>query len=522
MSLALYRKYRPKTFSKLVGQDTIKTSLLHEIQNGQVAHAYLFSGPRGVGKTTTARLLARAVNCKKIKDGEPDNTCDFCTEILEGRSLDIIEIDAASNTGVDHVREHIIENSRFTPQRLPMKVFVIDEVHMLSTSAFNALLKTLEEPPAHAMFILATTEIHKVPETIISRCQRFDFKRIGTEDLMKRLDVIAKQEKVSVDPDVMRTIARRANGSSRDAEVLLTQLLALGDAKITQEQADLVLPRSDVHSLIQLITYLQNGDTVSALTLVNRLASEGAHMGELMDDLIELLRKIVLINVGGGLSEFDQSGLDDDAIGALRSVAGGYTLDRLLASIETLLEKKSEARDAPLPQLPLELAVLSIIQSGGRQAQPASPQVPPATEEKKKAKTASPPVAPPRVQKPHASATSLNAIHAWWPKILEGVRKDHRGLYLLLKAGKVVSFDGSLLTLGFPFKLLAEQANSVKSRAILLPLFREQSSQDLEYTTSIVEEDQQAPNPGPVSSEPESGAFAGLLESLGGEVVGEE
>ncbi len=195
MSQAIYIKYRPALFEDLVGQNHIKVTLQNEIENNRIAHAYLFSGPRGVGKTTTARLLAKAINCEDKKTTEACDKCSFCKEINAKRSMDVIEIDAASHTGVDNVRENIIENSRFTPQHLKYKVFIIDEVHMLSLSAFNALLKTLEEPPEHVIFILATTEIHRVPETIISRCQRFDFKRVNIDDLISRLKYIAGKEK---------------------------------------------------------------------------------------------------------------------------------------------------------------------------------------------------------------------------------------------------------------------------------------------------------------------------------------
>src|SRR3989344_5558425 len=188
MATTLYRKYRPQTFAEVVGQNHIKTTLQNELEKDKIAHAYLFSGPRGLGKTTMARLFAKAVNCLTRKSGqsEPCNQCNSCQEVITGRSLDVIEIDAASHTGVDNVRENIIENSRFTPTSRKFKVFIIDEVHMLSTSAFNALLKTLEEPPEHAIFILATTEIHKVPETIVSRCQHFDFHKVPTADIVKR------------------------------------------------------------------------------------------------------------------------------------------------------------------------------------------------------------------------------------------------------------------------------------------------------------------------------------------------
>src|SRR3989339_626328 len=222
MSQALYRTYRPQTFADLTGQEHVKRTLQNQLKIGRVAHAYLFTGTRGVGKTTAARLLAKAVNCQGITEGkdslpEPCNVCSSCQEITGGSSLDVYEIDAASNTGVDHVREHIIESVRFSPNKAKMKVFIIDEVHMLSTSAFNALLKTLEEPPAHALFILATTEIHKVPATILSRCQRFDFKKISKEAMVTRLASIVKQEKRNVDEDVLLGIAKHSGGSERDA-----------------------------------------------------------------------------------------------------------------------------------------------------------------------------------------------------------------------------------------------------------------------------------------------------------------
>jgi len=375
MSVALYRKYRPKLFSEVTNQNHVKITLQNEILSDKLAHAYLFCGPRGTGKTTLARLLSKAVNCLDLQENaEPCNKCQSCLDIAQNKSLDIIEIDAASHTGVDNVRENIINNARFTPTNSKYKVFIIDEVHMLSPQAFNALLKTLEEPPTHVIFILATTEAHKVPVTIISRCQRFDFKKIIASELVERLRWIVSQEKIEVEEKVLEVIAKNSGGCVRDAESLLEQVLSLDAKKVTFEQAQLVLPRLDFDSLVDLFEKMIKKEAKQAIELVNTLVEDGVDIVQYNKHLIEFLRKILLYKVNGQRIELS-SEMDEILVDKIVKLVENVSTERLVQIIEIFLEKKSSFRQADIIQLPLEIAILQVIDQADTISQKIEPVI---------------------------------------------------------------------------------------------------------------------------------------------------
>lgn len=358
MSETLYRKYRPKAFSEVTDQEPIKLTIAQEIKSGKLAHAFLFSGPRGVGKTTMARLLAKAVNCPHLKDGfEPCNECEVCKEIESGRSLDVIEIDAASQTGVDQVRENIIASARMATAIRKCKVFIVDEVHMLSTAAFNALLKTLEEPPANVYFILATTEIHKVPATIISRCQRFDFKKIRTPAMIERLRTICQSEGILVSDDVLAAVAKNSQGYLRDAISLMGQILGLGQKKITSKEAELIMPRTNLDKVWQVTQAAVQKDLAKGLQMISSLADDGADMSQFSAEWIEFLRNVMLAKVSANwqdLSNFSSQEISD----AVKNEVG-WQLPDMARLISLILAHRTMIKTSEIASLPLELALVS-------------------------------------------------------------------------------------------------------------------------------------------------------------------
>ncbi|HEY7974423.1 MAG TPA: DNA polymerase III subunit gamma/tau, partial [Ktedonobacterales bacterium] len=357
-SQSLYRKWRSQTFSDLIGQEAVTRTLLNAVRDGRLAHAYLFCGPRGTGKTSAARLLAKAVNCATPHNGEPCNECLSCREITGGRSPDVIEIDAASNTGIDNIRD-IRDSAALMGSGGHYKVYVVDEVHMLSTQAFNALLKTLEEPPPHVIFVLATTEAHKVLATVVSRCQRFDFRRHTMRNIVARLDHIAQGEGLALDPAAAELLARSAQGGMRDAVSLLDQAVAFCGDQITYAGVRGMLGLADAAALRTLIAYVAARRPAEGLDLINDLVASGADLRQLNAQLIEEWRALMLARAGADVARL-MDRTDDDAR-EIAALGAQFTLDQLMACARIFTRNEGPARGLPIPQLALELVFLECV-----------------------------------------------------------------------------------------------------------------------------------------------------------------
>lgn len=353
---ALYRRWRPQRFGEVVGQQHVTRTLRNAIAGGQVAHAYLLAGPRGIGKTSIARLIAKAVNCPRAADGEPCDTCPACVSIREGRFLDLIEIDAASNRGIDEMRD-LRDKVRFAPSEGQHKVYVIDEAHQLTPEAFNALLKTLEEPPAHVIFVLATTESQRIPATIVSRTQRFDLRRIAHQEMVGHLGKIAEAEKLAVEPKALEAIARHAQGSLRDGESILDQLASFSDdRRISLKDVDELLGTSDWEDVAELFDAFAADDGIRAVALVGRLVDGGRDLHLFARRAIEHVRALVLLRYTGRAPEI----LGEQASAKLAEQAPKLAPDRLARIAKRLVEAEQQLRTGEGTPLPLELAVLEL------------------------------------------------------------------------------------------------------------------------------------------------------------------
>lgn len=468
----LYRKYRPQTFREICGQVHIKITLENEIKTGHIAHAYLFCGPRAVGKTTIARLIAKSLNCENRVDGEaePCNKCKSCLNITEGRNIDVIEIDAASHTGVDNVRENVIAAAKIASSGAKYKVFIIDEVHMLSISAFNALLKVLEEPPKNVIFVLCTTEIHKIPATIISRCERFDFKRISIKDVADKLTFIVKEENIVVDESVLRNVAKHSGGHMRDAESLLGQIMAIGGNHITEKEADIVIPRSDLSEVVSLLAFLTDKNAGGAIALINKILDEGIDLREFAGDLIETLRKMMLIKVNPTLSERVGLDFNEGLERELLEIGKKMDINRIVVFLEKFMSVRNKLRDSFIIQLPFEIAIAELCSEASPSPMPpvsyAAPRLDANVILSKDENIAS-------TNNVNPVNISLEEVSRKWHEVIAIVKARNNSLVTILVSCRIKDVSDGAISLVFKYKFHKDRIDDLGVRAVLLDVLQE-------------------------------------------------
>jgi DNA polymerase-3 subunit gamma/tau len=471
---ALYRKWRPRTFDEVVGQGHVVRTLRNALLSERIHHAYLFAGPRGTGKTTTARLLAKAVNCLAPQDQRPCNECAICQAVNERRLLDLIEIDAASNTGVDDVRE-LRERVGFRPNEARYKVYVIDEVHMLSNAAFNALLKTLEEPPPHAIFVLATTEPHKIPATVLSRCQRFDFRRIPVAEIVARLEWLTEQEHIQADREALTLIARQATGSMRDAESLVDQLASYDGQGITVAEVRAALGAGASETVVEVTDALAKGDMAQGLGAINTAVDEGADPRQFARQMVEHLRALLLMRLGSGVVPAHVS---EDLRPRLEAQAAALSPRALARAVRLFNQAAVEAKGGWQPQLPLEMAFIAAAlpsESEGPVSGPTSAQdvprtLPPARHSASPPAKSGPAPAHSAPSSPSPSTATVResepepvydraapgdgsltpeTLRSRWPEFLNALRPRNLSLEALMRSCEPVAVEGDVVSLEF-------------------------------------------------------------------------
>ena len=485
MSQALYRKWRPARFGDVVGQEHVTHTLQNSVSAGRVGHAYLFCGPRGTGKTTSARLVAKAVNClHEDVEQRPCNSCDICRAIGDGRFLDLIEIDAASNTGVDDIRD-LRDKINFAPSQGRLKVYIIDEVHMLSTAAFNALLKTLEEPPDHAMFVLATTEEHKVPMTIKSRCQQFNFRLLTVSEIKKRLQWLADQENLTIEPDALTLIARQGAGSIRDAESLLDQLVTVPGDEITLERTQMVLGTATDTAVTDLTAAWLKADGGTGLSIIHKALASGTDARQFCRQMVAYLRQLLLLQAAGDQLDFEGTAEQKAEMGQQAQRA---SRQMLIEAVKTFNEAALTPANSWQPQLPLELAFVQLLPKAAMpspMAAPAQPALPPQTAEPtpppatiQKAKPPAQPVAtpPPVVEEkvepePEtavATTLSIEQVTSHWQTMLDNVSQSNKNLPPLLAMSKPLAIEKGTIILGFDYPIFRDKFNNMPEAATII------------------------------------------------------
>jgi len=521
VSQVFYRKWRPQTLSEVVGQDHVTQTLRHAVDSGRVAHAYLFCGPRGTGKTSTGRILAKTVNCLNPAQGEPCNNCDICRAINEGNALDIIEVDAASNRGIDEIRD-LREKVNYAPAVARYKVYIIDEVHMVTKEAFNAFLKTLEEPPPYAIFILATTEPHKVLPTILSRCQRFDFHRLSQSAVISKLDLICEKEDIRIDREALRLIAKVTTGSLRDAENLLEQLLAYYGNPIELHQVQAMLGMSGDLRIRELAKHIIDKDISAGLKTINSVSNDGLDLRQFNRELVDYLRDLLLVKSG---SEAVVDVTSDD-LNEIQTLAAGVSLDYLLTAVKSF--GRVDLRSDSYSPLPVELALVECILSvtGDKQLAPPAVSQPekPVEVARPTAKSDEP---PPEPQTPAVAQTvetthtespgDIDYLRNRWKEFINAMRGEgSRGNLdaVLRSACEPLAIEDGTLTVGFYHKFHKDYIEDAKYKHLVERKLQEVFGQPYKLKCVIVE---RAKDP-----KRESPLVKAAVEELGARIIDSE
>ncbi len=543
---ALYREWRPQTFSQVVGQEHVVRTLRNAIRDDQLSHAYLFSGPRGTGKTSIARILAKAINCDQGPTDEPCGNCVSCQGIASGSAMDVIEIDAASNRGINEIRD-LREKVRYAPAHSRNKVYIIDEIHMLTTEAFNALLKTLEDPPGHVSFLMATTEAHKIPLTILSRLQRFDFHRLKTSHIAGRLREICDHNNINVDDATLRLIALQADGALRDALSLLDQCRSFSGDTVTSSDVSEVLGTVGTDVFLDLGDRILSGDLAGCLLVIERAEGDGRDLHVMTRDLLGHFRNLMLINVSAEAI----ASVGDELMEKLKEQAGRFTSDRLLTIIDTVADMENRMRHNPQPRLLLEVALMKLVlgqdRTEGQGAQEHKPQKAtspprsrkPDTEVQSRTRCGSSPARNEMAAATEMATREPEAVPVGestdqdqlWASFRERVRGVRRGLHALLEPARLLEIEGNRFVIGFPGQYTFHRDRTEESSSYLNKILSQVVGKECRIACRLLEEEAGGieeetwpePEPDPVVDGPRTGSspIQAALEMFDGELVDE-